>query len=66
MTSSEFMTTKEVLALLGGNIDRNVFYRWRATGRAPAGLKLPNGDLRFRRSEIYAWLESLERRNAAA
>lgn len=66
MKRSELMTTAEVLAELGGNVDRNVFYKWRSTGRAPAGLKLPNGELRFRRSEILAWLASLEQGSAAA
>jgi predicted DNA-binding transcriptional regulator AlpA len=62
----ELMTTEEVLAELGGNVDRNVFYRWRSTGRAPTGLKLPNGQLRFRRSEVLAWLDSLAQGRAAA
>ncbi|WP_165969417.1 helix-turn-helix domain-containing protein [Actinomadura sp. KC06] len=66
MKRSELMTTKEVLAELGGHVDRNVFYRWRSTGRAPAGLKLPNGELRFRRSEVLAWIDSLEQGGAAA
>jgi predicted DNA-binding transcriptional regulator AlpA len=66
VTAGKYMTTNEVLAELGGNVSRNVFYRWRRTGRAPAGFKIPNGDLRFRRDEITEWLESLERGSAAA
>jgi predicted DNA-binding transcriptional regulator AlpA len=62
---NRLMTTKEVLAELGGTVDRNVFYRWRATGRAPASLKLPNGELRFRRSDVLAWLDSLGEERAA-
>lgn len=66
MKPSELMTTEEVLALLGGQVDRNVFYRWRSTGRAPKGLKLPNGQLRFSRTEIDAWLASLAEKGRAA
>lgn len=66
MKRSELMTTQEVLAELGGNVDRNVFYRWRSTGRAPSGLKLPNGELRFRRADVLAWIDSLEKGSAAA
>jgi len=52
------MTVAEVLAELGG-VSRRTFYRWRETGKAPIGLRLPNGEIRIYRSEFYAWLESL-------
>jgi excisionase family DNA binding protein len=41
-------------------IGRSTFYDWRAKGRAPRCIKLPNGGLRIRRSELDRWLESRE------
>lgn len=40
-------------------ISRSTFYDWRAKGRAPKCLKLPNGELRIRRSEIDRWEATL-------
>jgi predicted DNA-binding transcriptional regulator AlpA len=54
----ELMTVDQMLAELGG-VSRRTFYRWREIGHAPAGLKLPNGEIRIWRSEFTAWLESL-------
>lgn len=52
------MTVAEFCAELG--ISRSTFYEWRAKGRAPKCLKLPNGDLRIRRADFERWLASLE------
>lgn len=41
-------------------IARSTFYDWRAKGRAPRCIKLPNGDLRIRRSEYEKWLSDRE------
>jgi predicted DNA-binding transcriptional regulator AlpA len=41
-------------------IARSTFYEWRATGRAPRCIKLPNGELRIRRTELDRWLDSRE------
>ena len=41
-------------------ISRSTFYDWRAKRKAPRCLKLPNGDLRIRRSDYENWLSSLE------
>ncbi|GIH93904.1 helix-turn-helix transcriptional regulator [Planobispora siamensis] len=41
-------------------ISRSTFYDWRAKGRAPRCLKLPNGDLRIRRTDLDRWLTALE------
>ena len=41
-------------------ISRSTFYEWRAKGRAPRCIKLPNGQIRFRRAEFERWLDSLE------
>ena len=55
----ELLTIVQVLDELGGDISRRTFYRWRELGRAPAGIKLPNGEIRIWRSEFLAWLETL-------
>jgi len=41
-------------------ISRSTFYDWRTKGRAPRCLKLPNGDLRIRRTDFERWLSALE------
>lgn len=59
--ADELLTVDQVLEELGG-ISRRTFYRWRELGRAPKGLKLPNGEIRIWRSEFSSWLTSLEER----
>jgi predicted DNA-binding transcriptional regulator AlpA len=54
----ELMTVPEILDELGG-VSVRTFYRWREIGKAPRGLKLPNGEIRIYRSEFKAWLETL-------
>lgn len=60
MSSSERerLTVAELCAELA--ISRSTFYEWRAKGRAPRCIKLPNGDLRIRRSELDRWLDAHE------
>lgn len=41
-------------------IARSTFNDWRAKGRAPGCVKLPNGSLRIRRTELNRWLEKCE------
>jgi predicted DNA-binding transcriptional regulator AlpA len=55
----ELMTVRQVLDELGG-VSRRTFYRWRELGQGPAAFKLPNGELRVRRSDFTAWLRQLE------
>jgi len=50
------LTVDELCEELG--IARSTFDDWRAKGRAPRCLKLPNGKLRIRRSDLEAWLDS--------
>ena len=38
-------------------ISRSTFYDWRAKGRAPKCIRLPNGDLRIRRADLDRWLD---------
>ncbi|MEV8637350.1 helix-turn-helix domain-containing protein [Streptosporangium sp. NPDC051023] len=52
------LTVAEFCTELG--ISRSTFYDWRAKGRAPRCLKLPNGDLRIRRTDYDRWLTALE------
>ena len=52
----EKLTLAEVCAEL--RIERSTFYDWRAKGRAPRCLKLPNGEIRVTRSDLDAWLET--------
>lgn len=56
--AGKHLTVAEFCAELG--IARSTFYDWRAKGRAPRCLKLPNGDLRIRRTDYDRWLNSLE------
>jgi excisionase family DNA binding protein len=58
MSRGERLTVREVCAEL--RISRSTFYEWRAKGRAPRCIKLPNGDLRIRRAELDRWLDAHE------
>ena len=52
------LTVQDVCAEHG--ISRSTFYEWRAKGRAPRCLKLPNGEIRIRRADFERWLDNLE------
>jgi excisionase family DNA binding protein len=52
------LTIAQLCTELG--ISRSTFYEWRAKGRAPRCIKLPNGQIRIRRAEFERWLDSLE------
>ncbi|MFD8229661.1 MULTISPECIES: helix-turn-helix transcriptional regulator [Streptomyces] len=52
------LTLAEVCDELG--VSRSTFYDWRAKRRAPRCIKLPNGDLRIRRSDLDHWLDDRE------
>jgi excisionase family DNA binding protein len=52
------LTVPDVCAELG--ISRSTFYEWRAKGRAPRCIKLPNGEIRIRRTDFEHWLDPLE------
>ncbi|MGI5469476.1 helix-turn-helix transcriptional regulator [Streptomyces sp. CA-132043] len=41
-------------------MSRAAFYRMRARGQAPKLIKLPNGQIRCRRSDLDAWWEQNE------
>jgi predicted DNA-binding transcriptional regulator AlpA len=52
------LTIADLCSELG--VARSTFYDWRAKGRAPRCIKLPNGDLRIRRTEFDRWLSKCE------
>ncbi|MEU5581388.1 helix-turn-helix domain-containing protein [Streptomyces huasconensis] len=56
--SRTMLTLAEVCEQLG--VSRSTFYDWRAKRRAPRCIKLPNGDLRIRRSDLDHWLDDRE------
>lgn len=58
MCSRKRLTIAEVCDDLG--ISRSTFYEWRAKGRAPRCIKLPNGEIRIRPADYEHWLDSLE------
>ena len=62
MPKDELLTIAEVCAFLrdddGKPLARATFYRWRALGKAPECLKLPNGQIRIRRSALDRFLDS--------
>lgn len=57
-SAHEPLTVAEVCAVL--RVSRSTFYEWRAKGRAPRCAKLPNGEIRVRRSELEQWLDKHE------
>ncbi|MFI7274199.1 helix-turn-helix transcriptional regulator [Streptomyces sp. NPDC049879] len=53
MPRIEMLTLAEVLDEV--RMSRAAFYRMRARGQAPRLVKLPNGQLRCRRTDLDAW-----------
>jgi predicted DNA-binding transcriptional regulator AlpA len=58
MAAIPMLKLPEVLEEL--DMSRAAFYRLRARGQAPRLIKLPNGHLRMRRSDLDAWLDGLD------
>ncbi|GAA5104025.1 helix-turn-helix transcriptional regulator [Haloechinothrix salitolerans] len=57
-TKKRHLTVAEFLHEYG--IARSTWNDWRAKGRAPRCIKLPNGQLRIRRIDIERWEDTLE------
>lgn len=57
-TRTEYLTIDDVCEIL--EIARRTFYEWRKKGSGPRCIKLPNGDIRLRRSELERWIDSRE------
>ncbi|UVS80621.1 DNA binding domain, excisionase family [Actinokineospora sp. UTMC 2448] len=58
MGPTRMMTVKEFCEEMG--VSRSTFYEWRAKRRAPKCIKLPNSEIRIRRSDYERWLEQRE------
>jgi predicted DNA-binding transcriptional regulator AlpA len=58
-----FLTLAEFLAEM--DVPKSSFFRWKALGQAPRTYKLPNGQLRIRRTDLDAWLSTREEPQAA-
>jgi hypothetical protein len=59
----EWLTVADILDDLG--IHRRTWQRWRELGLTPEAIRLPNRELRIRRSVYNAWLADLEEVPAA-
>ncbi len=55
--ADDLLTMAEVLAEL--KVARSTFDTWRVLGLAPECIKIPNGQIRVRRSALNAWLAEL-------
>ncbi|MFJ3665672.1 helix-turn-helix transcriptional regulator [Streptomyces sp. NPDC090106] len=58
MARDQKLKLREVLEEI--DMSRAAFYRMRARGKAPKLIKLPNGQLRCRRTDLDAWWSSME------
>lgn len=56
--SKRKLSVADICAELG--ISPSTFYDWRAKGKAPRCITLPNGSLRVRRTEFERWLDARE------
>ncbi|MET9475444.1 helix-turn-helix domain-containing protein [Streptomyces sp. NPDC002922] len=52
------LTISQVITEIG--VPRATFYRWRQLRKGPKAIKLPNGAVRIRRSELDRWITGLE------
>ncbi|WP_406483001.1 helix-turn-helix transcriptional regulator [Streptomyces sp. NBC_01615] len=52
------LTISEVVEEIG--VPVSTFYRWRQQRKGPRAIKLPNGAVRIRRSELERWIAALE------
>ncbi|TKG67517.1 helix-turn-helix transcriptional regulator [Prauserella endophytica] len=57
-TQRQYLTLKAFCEELA--VAKSTFYDWCAKGRAPRHFKLPNGEIRIRRTDLESWLESRE------
>lgn len=64
LLTDELLSIAEVCAELGTEdkpLSRATFNRWRATGRGPRVVKLPNGSVRIKRSALQTFIDSCEK-----
>ncbi|WP_199441697.1 helix-turn-helix transcriptional regulator [Umezawaea beigongshangensis] len=58
MSRQELLTVAEFCAEF--KVSRSTLYEWLAKKTAPRCRKLPNGQLRFSRSDVEKWFNSCE------
>ncbi|WP_405723151.1 helix-turn-helix domain-containing protein [Streptomyces sp. NBC_01537] len=58
MPRDEMLTIDQVIDETG--VPRATFYGWRQRRKGPKSIKLPNGAVRIRRSELDRWIATLE------
>jgi excisionase family DNA binding protein len=56
---TQWLTYKDVIVEL--NVSRSTLNKWRADGKSPSFIVLPNGELRIRRRDLEAWLNQLQK-----
>ncbi|WP_344388822.1 helix-turn-helix domain-containing protein [Streptomyces vastus] len=52
------LTISQVAEEIG--VPLSTFYRWRQCRKGPKSIRLPNGAVRIRRSELERWIAALE------
>lgn len=57
VAGSEQLTVEQLCAEL--QVARSTFYQWRQLGRGPRCVRLPNGAIRVRRTDLDEWLAGL-------
>ena len=57
-STAAHLTVDDLCRELG--IARSTFYDWRMARRAPRCIRLPNGSLRIRRTDLENWLDANE------
>lgn len=57
-TANDTLTIQQVCDEL--SLSRSTFYYWRQLGKGPRCLRLPNGSVRIRRTDLDTWLADLE------
>lgn len=63
-TPDRLLTRQEVEAMVG--VKRSAIYRWMAQGTFPMPLKLGTSSVRWRQSEIEAWIGALPVKKSSA
>ncbi|MCW2772832.1 MAG: Helix-turn-helix domain protein [Nocardioides sp.] len=58
LAEPQHLTVADLCEELG--ISKSTFYDWRAARKAPSCIKLPNGAIRIRRTDLERWLRSRE------
>jgi predicted DNA-binding transcriptional regulator AlpA len=57
-SAKRYLTIEDVCGDL--EISRSTFYDWKAKGKGPRCIRLPNGSIRIRWTEYLSWLQTLE------